>query len=72
MTTAISTSQSFCPYVAEFAQRHGLEDVLSLVGDLTERHQQASPGQSEHASDALGHSPQYQAPTGRDRSGRAR
>ncbi|MBC7821235.1 MAG: hypothetical protein IAG10_30480 [Planctomycetaceae bacterium] len=37
MTAIVSTSQSFCPSVAEFAQRHGLEEVLSLVGDLTER-----------------------------------
>ena len=37
MTTAISTSQQIDFQVAEFAQRHGLESVLPLVGDLTER-----------------------------------
>lgn len=37
MATAISTSQPIGPHVAEFAQRHGLDEILPLVGDLTER-----------------------------------
>jgi hypothetical protein len=37
MATAVTTTPAIGPQVAEFAQRHGLEDVLSLVGDLTER-----------------------------------
>jgi hypothetical protein len=37
MSTAISTSQQIDLQVAEFSRRHGLESVVPLVGDLTER-----------------------------------
>ena len=37
ITTAISTSRQIDLQVAEFARQHGLESVLPLVGDLTER-----------------------------------
>ena len=37
MTTVVSTSQSVAPQVAEFAQRHGLNELLPSVSDLTER-----------------------------------
>ena len=37
MTTAVSASPSIGPQIVEFARRHGLEDSLPLIVDLTER-----------------------------------
>ena len=37
MTAAVLASQQIDPQIVEFAQRHGLECVLPLISDLTER-----------------------------------
>lgn len=37
MTAIASSIQPIGPHVAEFAHRYGLEEILPLVGELTER-----------------------------------